>query len=397
MHPQSNLTILQPLRIPMLCILVLSYLGLSQRRWTFYDAPTKAFLIMLLISIGYIPFAVNNFWAYQTARVLLISFLNYMAIKSFIDTEKKLSVFLDFWVIVGVICAIKGILNGGKIPGSGFLGDENDFALYLAMMIPIAYFGLFRKNSFQKKIFYSISIALFLIGIVSSFSRGGFLGLVGVVFFSWLMTPKKFLTLAIGVIVLLIGYNLAPDEYKREMTTISQGTEESTGGERMYSWMCGIRMFADNPIFGVGSGNFPWRFAEYEPPEKWKGRSHGGRAAHSLYFTLISEFGLVGTICYLIMIYAPFKALRKGQRFIDFGAMNSDQWIVYKRLKFLLYSIYGILFGFLVAGIFLSVLYYPHFWIVCGLLNAFLSIYFTQINKFPSFDQANKKNISVIK
>ncbi len=377
-RPQGELAFLKPLRIPMLLILILSYLGFRQGRWKFNDASTKAFLVLVLVSVAYVPFAINNFWAYQMARALCIYFLQYMAIKSFIDTEKKMSVFLNCWLIIGVICSVKGILNGGKIPGSGFLGDENDFALYLAMMIPIAYFGLFKKNSIKIKFLYFLSIGLLVTGIISSFSRGGLVGLIGVAFFCWLMTPKKVLILTVCVIVALTGFSLVSTKYKADMATIAQGAEESTGGERLYSWKCGLKMFYDNPIFGVGPGNFPWRFAEYEPPEKWKGRSHGGRAAHSLYFTLLPELGLVGVICYFIMIYAPYKEFKSKQSYIDFKKLQPDDLSILKGLKSLLFSIYGILFGFLLAGIFLSVLYYPHFWIVCGLLGSSKNIFLNQ-------------------
>ena len=50
---------------------------------------------------------------------------------------------------------------------------------------------------------------------------------------------------------------------------------------------------------------------------------------------------------------------------------SRDDWIDVatrlNKLKFISYAVSGSLFGYLVSGIFISVLYYPHFWILCAL------------------------------
>jgi O-antigen ligase len=367
---QSDLVFLKHFRIPMLLIIALTFMGVTKKIWRMNEGSTKAFMMLITVGAIYIPFAVNNYYAYEMTRSLVIYFLTYMAIKSFIDSKDRVRIFLIFWLILGMICAVKGIAGGGKIIGSGFLGDENDFALFLDMMLPIAYFQLFTNISAQKRLFLLFSLLVLLGGIVSSFSRGGLVGLVGVVFYCWLMTPKKVFITVFGVIVFFIALNFLPQEYKDDMATIFEGTSESTAGERIYSWTCALRMFQDYPLFGVGPGNFPHRFAEYEPPEKWKGRGHGGRAAHSLYFTLIPEFGIIGVVCFFLMIYEPYRTFNRNYDLVQKDPSYSELSQSIDDYRFLRKIIYGVLFGYLFAGIFISVLYYPHFWIIAGLLNA---------------------------
>ncbi len=385
-RPQSNLIFLKPFRIPMITICILTFLGIKQRLWKFDDITTKAFLCMVVISAMYVPFAYNNFWAFQTTRSLFIYFLCYMAIKSFVDSEEKLEKFLNLWLLIGVFCSIKGIFEGGKIVGSGFLGDENDFALYLAMMFPLSYLRLFKTKQNKTKFFYLLSIGVILFGIVKSFSRGGFIAIAGVGFFCWLVSPKKVATLIVALSVLLFAITfMLPKGYLQEIESIKEGTSESTAGERIYSWSCGLRMFYDYPIFGVGPGNFPWRFAEYEPPGKYKGRGHGGRAAHSLYFTLIPEFGVSGIVCFILMIYGPQKKFNLNYRSASIRFSKNKEYLdKLNKYKLLRNVIYCSLAGYLIGGIFLSVLYYPHFWIICGFISALNETMKNEINKMET-------------
>ncbi len=365
-RPQTGiLPFLSLFRIPMLLIILLSLMGIKDKKWTFQDNVTRCFIVLLLICVFHVPIAVNNHYAYLMTKSLLIYFLTYMGIKSYVDDEIKFNKFLKFWLIIGVFCSIRGIFGGGKVPGSGFLGDENDFSLYLTMMLPIAYVYIIHAKSKKQILFNMLIIALLLLGVVSSFSRGGFIGLVGVSLYCFLITPKKKYFIIAIIFVFLIATPFVSTEYKDEISTIFEGGEESTAGERLYLWGVGLSMFYDNPIIGVGPGNFPWRVAEYEPPERYRGRGHGGRPAHSLYFTLIPELGFVGTACFVVMIVSPYRRFRNDLLIYKTtcrGGLNAEIISLYQ-------AVYGVLFGFLFSGIFLSVLYYPHFWIVCGLLS----------------------------
>lgn len=369
-RPQTIFVFLKPFRIPMLLIFLISFMGIKARLWKFDDIATRSFLCMIIIGVIYVPFAHNNFWAFQMTRALIIYFLCYMGIKTFVNTEEKLEKFFKYWLIIGTFCSVKGILEGGKIIDSGFLGDENDFALYLCMMLPIAYFNIINKNKLINKIIYIIILIVLMLGIVNSFSRGGFVALAGVSFFCWLFSPRKLLTSLIFFTIILSAIPFVPQEYRDDMATILEGTSESTAADRIYSWKCGVKMFQDYPLFGVGPGNFPWRFAEYEPAEKYKGWSHGGRAAHSLYFTLIPEWGALGVICFSLMIFGPYKTFKINYHKFKQSSLQQNHVAILNRYKFFRNITYCSLAGYLFAGIFLSVLYYPHFWIICGLLVA---------------------------
>src|SRR5213075_2121097 len=91
------------------------------------------------------------------------------------------------------------------------------------------------------------------------------------------------------------------DNYWDELQSMGD-SNDSTRNDRLYMWRRSTEMFLDNLIVGVGAGNFPVRVSEYELKSEEFDPAvqhlHGGRVAHSLYFTLIPEYGLVGIFLY---------------------------------------------------------------------------------------------------
>jgi O-antigen ligase len=164
----------------------------------------------------------------------------------------------------------------------------------------------------------------------------------------------------LGVLLVLAG-----PEYWQDMATITD-TKESTAQARILSWTAGWRMFIDNP-WGVGAGSFNYLFPDYQPQEMSK--NMWGRAAHSLWFTLLPELGVIGCVLYLRLImtsYGGFLWLRKD---------SSRGAIVNKKEFELSTAIVASLTGFFAAASFVSVLYYPQFWILAVVIFCSKRVY----------------------
>jgi O-antigen ligase len=120
---------------------------------------------------------------------------------------------------------------------------------------------------------------------------------------------------------------------------------------------------------GVGQGNYPWHVGktEEEMGVQWQKRSLAGRAAHSLYFTLLPELGLVGTILFALMIAFSMKDLFYIRKLLkthkDLYPLEES-----RRIYYLALALEGGLVGFLASSVFISTLYYPNFWILCGFI-----------------------------
>ena len=205
--------------------------------------------------------------------------------------------------------------------------------------------------------------------------------------FAWLKLPiSKLKSLFVILLIILAMAYFAPKSFWDEMLTIEEGSQESTAAGRIYFWRVAVREFLDNPIIGVGVMNFGVWYPDYIKPDDAMSDGRAipghirdwGRVCHSIYFTLLSELGIIGVLLFMLMLYQFYKEVR-----FDNGLLNSqhslncikeggvatkDQLMLnLQKCHNLGLGLMGGMIGFLVSGVFLSVLYYPQFWLMCSL------------------------------
>ncbi|RJP20676.1 MAG: hypothetical protein C4520_11000 [Candidatus Abyssobacteria bacterium SURF_5] len=367
-RPQSFIAGLAPLHIPMIVqsIIILSLFSCDFER--FKKRETVYFFLLLCLMAAHVPFATNNYWAYQITRSMTLQFVVFLAIIGHLHTFHKLGLVLTLWIAVAILCSIAGIAQGGRIPESGFLGDENDFALFLNMMIPLAFFSGQAARSKRAKLFYYSGVAVLILGTVSSMSRGGFLGMLPPLLYCWWKTDSKLKTgIAAALVGSLLVVSFIPDKYWTEMSTIQEeGLNVGTGSQRAYLWRRGFEMFQDHPLIGVGPGNFNWNLRYYEPPDGFAGRSHAGRPSHSIYFTMLPELGMMGTFLILGLTWVSQMESRRLNKTIRKRLPPDKKDEETGRLEAFGFGFTGAVLAYLVSGAFLSVLYYGHFWLIIG-------------------------------
>ncbi|GAX62991.1 lipid A core - O-antigen ligase and related enzymes [Candidatus Scalindua japonica] len=203
------------------------------------------------------------------------------------------------------------------------------------------------------------------------------------------------------MIVLMSAF--ASQEYWDEMATITGQVESQsgdTGQERFDSWLGGWRMFLDHPIIGVGAQNFGMWIQDYFPIEE-KAYRMWGRVAHSLYFTLLPEMGIVGTIFFFGMIWGNYKDQRylstletkKGALLAATNLTEEEKESISKGIRtlhFLSLAYGGAMVAYLVTGIFISVLWYGYFWMLT-------SFYVITSNVARNIEEQIKNNSKTLK
>lgn len=364
-RPHEQYGIIGVLKIPALTIVlsILLWLGKADKS-VLKEQAVRVHLAIIAFAGFTVLFSYNTYFAYKAAETLFMFFAaGVLPLVAFVNNRHRLRLFIDIWVAVHVYLAVNSILHGGTGPGS-FLKDENDLALALNMSLPYAYFlATLKNNSTIKKIFYLVAVVVILLGVVNTSSRGGFLGLVAVLAMIIVFSQHKIKNLFLVVMIGLVAYLFVPAKYFDEVRSIGDD-DDSTRNERIYSWGLGWDMFLDNPILGVGANNYPWRVHEYELKSKEDvKRFHGGRAAHSLYFTLMPELGLVGIILFFMLLGSDAKNAKTA-----FSLSKSDEEVGWEFAYYhqLGRAVLASMIAYLVAGAFISVLYYPHMWYLTG-------------------------------
>ncbi|HEX4824869.1 MAG TPA: O-antigen ligase family protein [Candidatus Polarisedimenticolaceae bacterium] len=324
------------------------------------------YMIAFLLAMAWgVPWAKNNAWAFwgfeEHAIFILGCVLPLAVLPGNVDSVRKL---MTFYFFLHVPMAIHGLMYEGTGAG-GWIADENDLALGLNAALGVGMYLAMEAQSAGRRFLILASMAVMVTGVVSTISRGGFVGLATMGAYLVVFSPKRGVALAAvaGFAIVLVLF--AGPTFWHEVDSIKTADQVGdTGEERLYYWGLGWKMFLDNPVIGVGTRNFPIQVYMYEDKRRAQNGDHAwGRAAHSFPITLLAEHGLVGTSLVLLMLGWVVKAHRRLLR-----AWKEAPTDPRRRSSALLGSgIVAGLVGFMVSSIFLSSLYYPIVWVLVAL------------------------------
>ena len=375
-RPLDNaLKFLSPLRLGGLVTLALA-LGflLSKKEYLKQDRIhlfVLAFWMLVAFSTFYAP---NNRASLDTAIALLWLFVAFVfPLNLVLTSPERVYRFFFWWIGLQALVGVHVITHGGHGPGS-FLTDENDVGLALNMALPYAiYVARFPDLSARARLLLYGTAGLMLVAIGVSASRGAVVGLAVLVATAVLLSKRPIrngiVALAVVVVSIAILVRYLPPAYVNDMQGIDDPNDR-TADERLWSWSIGWVMYKENPVLGVGANNYQWTnhlYATKSPMYTPERKILGGRVAHSLYFTLLPELGTAGVIVFVGLLRQLYSRSRR-LRSIE----NIDRGKALDKAKFELIGTAMVvsLVAYLVTGAFISVLYYPPFWHLVGMVAA---------------------------
>jgi len=233
------------------------------------------------------------------------------------------------------------------------------------MYIPVIIAMLFLSEvSKIQKIFLAGLLFIFFVGLLLSFSRGGWLSLAtaAAILVSFWLRIKIRTILITGITFCIIFFSFQDeifialgrnntDSEGNLSNTISSVTNISTDAsnlERINRWSCAVRMFEEKPFLGWGPGTYMFYYAPFQKSNERTiiSTNFGTNGnAHSEYLGPLSEQGALG----MLIVFALF-----------FGVL----FMGYR----LYYSVKDRNMRILTTGIFLGL--FPYF--IHGFLNNFL-------------------------
>ena len=239
----------------------------------------------------------------------------------------------------------------------------------MTLGIPLSYFLMAsaQRGSWLKRASF-VSFLLSIAGAVASFKRGTFLSLLLVLGYMFFRSQNKARYFARGCAVVFVVLILAVtlfsgffERYENEMSTIvTKGANEGTGKDRMYLWTQALKMFADNPVLGIGPGCFGFKIQSYitrEEADQWGVRYQMyGRAIHNIYIEILSEMGSLGFIAFLSLLVVFRKRNLAVRQAVD--AVKQP----YSSMHYYALAIEGGMIALLVNGYFYNLTYSAWLW-----------------------------------
>jgi probable O-glycosylation ligase (exosortase A-associated) len=286
-----------------------------------------------------------------------------------LDRQSRLNTFM---MLFGALAVTLVVRNIGKLVASSrtgafvapyFMGDGNDFAWALVVMLPIALALILGRSKAIIKWAGIAAAALCVLGVVGTQSRGGTLGLAAAALYGWWFVAKKRLVGAAAVVALALGVVMfAPSGYFSRMQTVAEYEGDNSAQARLQSWGAATRMALEHPL-GVGAGNFNSAYGRHYNDLNGRVGWGAGRwiSAHSIYFKVLGEYGFLGIGLLLCLIGVNLRdnvVTRRLLKASPEGAPIDDRWPAFLNMSII---------GFAVAGAFLTGFNYPHIFLLSGL------------------------------
>jgi len=289
------------------------------------------FLAWALLSLAWsedIGASFGDLYRYALNAVL------FLIVFSAVQTRKQAEVMFGGFILGALIAAAYGIVTppapeADEFREAGAIGSPNELAAVLiagAAFAIGAAIGTRRTPLFRMAL---IGIATFcLLATFLTASRSAMIALAACLLAAVLVGGRARLAvlgmsvlIAFGALTYLTAF--APAEVRDRITETLPGQAPSTEG-RFTIWQVGWRMVEDQPLVGVGVGNFRVSSIHYLDEPGSLARTDfiidDPRVAHSIYLQILAELGLIGVVLFFSLIaFCAGSAIAAAQQFARLG------------------------------------------------------------------------------
>ncbi len=322
----SMLVFLTPFLPTMLCVGMLIFTGITlflklmitpDMKLKYFRANVWVLLFIVVIAISAIT-SISLEESINIALVMIAFAMAYFIIINTVETKKQFKAILYMFVIAAGISAIYGIQQYifGDVYSQAWLDEDmfedikmrvystfenpNVYGEYLILAIPIAASLFWTEKGFWKKTLLLGITGITLLAMVLTFSRGCWLGILFSLAVLAVIIDRRFIIL--GIIGLMLMPFVLPDTIINRFMSIGNMSDSSTS-YRVYIWMGTLAMLKDYWISGIGLGEtsfntiYPlYSYNNIEAPH-----------SHNLYLQIISQFGILGLIVFMGIVYNFYK------------------------------------------------------------------------------------------
>ena len=345
-----------------------------------FPAATRWFLAFYGAMLIAIPLA---FWRGNSIQ-FCISFVEivvfHLLIVAMVSTEERLKRFVVLTValigwlggtalllyVQGVRIVTMGIERSSGITSSG--GDPNTLGITLVTAMPLEFLMMSKGNGKWVRL---LGLGVFLLSLETIITTGSRTSFFAVMFLLLLLVmfdfKRKAKFLPLLLVALPLMWLVIPEQYKARYETVDNLKDDDSYQNRVLSWQGGIQMFLHNPLTGVGPDNY----TDANGSKYWPGRGQKHWLnAHSLFFKLIGELGIVGVITFGGYLFCLFRLnLRMSRLWKERGgSVMTVKFPVYCNMSLLLL----LMTGYSAHNLYRST------WFILGAVSGALSLFEAQ-------------------
>lgn len=338
-----------------------------------YGAMDKMFVALTVLVILSVLFAYDSavfikYWSTYASWILM-----YFCMVAIVTTPSRLFLFAIFFVLINLklsqhgarTFAMRGFsFSGYGLSGSpGWFHNSGELALQMVVMFSMSLSLLIHmKQYFVSKYRWWLLLGLFpgtaALTAIGSSSRGGQLALV-VVLLLLAAKAKNFVRnmVALGLVV-LIGLYFLPDSQKDRFLTMG---EDETSELRLLHWKHALVTLDDNPL-GIGYKNWLTYYSQNFNVDRVQ-------QIHNTSLQAFVELGWPGGILFHLTIIMTLIMNRRSRKEMSkLGGAKGDA------IASVAQGVNLGLVGTFVASFFMSVLWYPMYWLAFAMTSVIRKI-----------------------
>ncbi|MDB5311380.1 MAG: hypothetical protein JWO38_5582 [Gemmataceae bacterium] len=225
---------------------------------------------------------------------------------------------------------------------NGYGGHDNNGAgMLLAMGVPLCAFAWEAYRGWYRWAF-ALFIPVIMHAVLMTYSRGAMVSLIVAAPFWILRGRYRRQKVALGLVILAMVPFMAGPQIRERFFSVNDYKKDEAAQSRLTSWLIGIRIANEHPVFGVGVRNSPLLTYDY-------GADMPGRVIHSQYIQLAADNGWIGLFLYLGVVGCALWDLQRVIRTAH-GRPDPDSVRAYLAAA----GLQGALVTFLVGATFLS-------------------------------------------
>jgi len=239
-----------------------------------------------------------------------------LMITSLVQTRKQFRILVFVFALLIAYLAATSIIsymqgnfevrmNVDRAVGLTSASDNPDtLGLTIAMSLPIFCLFLTKGTKWITKLSVVALMGLCMLALMLTGSRGSVLTLVAMAGIAAMRSRKRFVIIPAAAIAGIVIWSVLPAQYQARYATVDNLKHDDSYQNRLISWEGGWHMFLHNPLTGIGVGNYVYANGmKYWPGP---GRRHW-LDAHSLYFKVLGELGLVGMITFFGFVWHFYR------------------------------------------------------------------------------------------
>ncbi|MGH9426618.1 MAG: O-antigen ligase family protein [Terriglobia bacterium] len=285
-------------------------------------------LISMMIGVNRFGSGSNSLYIISLGKFIAL-FGYFFAVVNLVRSHDDFRLFLRTWLVtstlvgtLGIIGSLLYITTGTTTPfnegfrAHGTLDEANLFAAYSLLSFFLGVALLTGSSEGRARLWILLSMSVQVLAIVFSASRGATVAfllsaLALAIVCGSLRLRLAMLAAAAMPVLLFFTIPLASPEVRGKLDLVvnrlasAQDLESRAHVQRYFLWTHAVSLFEENPLFGVGSGNYKAIIANDREMRLTK-------TAHNTFLRILSETGLVGLLLFLAFLsYSAGILLRR--------------------------------------------------------------------------------------